>query len=136
MVTSKSQGGQIQKVQVNNYTMAIHIKEDNGRRVTVGQVFNGAFYKRVKKSKHLLKVTDSWGIDAELMKLLEIECNAIKILDEDEDIMYQCTVYDYVTKGDYKHFKPHRAQMFLSRKYFEKIEHYMHNKNKQDLKTK
>lgn len=103
----------------------ISIKEDNGRIKKVGTIFKKCFYKRVKESKHLMRVSNSWGIDADVFnKVVFIECDSIKILDTENDIMYECLVYVFKLHGQYLHIKPHRAQIFLNRHFFTKVESY------------
>lgn len=109
----------------------IKIREDNGKICTVGQISNLTFYKRVHEKDHLHKKMDAWGMDAEVFKILEVECNCIKVLDEKNDVLYKTTPTAWRMLGKYMHFKPHRAQIFLKRKHFDVTHNYMKNKNKQ-----
>lgn len=100
----------------------IKIKEDKGKLCTVGEIFNQCFYKRVKLSKHLYVTLDAWGIDSQVFNtIVTVECRRIKILDVESGQIYECNVQDYQNYAKYLHFKPHRAQVFLSRKFFKLI---------------
>jgi len=103
----------------------IKIIEEKGKVCTVGHIFKGKFYKKVSKNKHLHYKTNSWGIDAEAFnKIIFLECSEIKILDEDENTLYECSVSYFKTYGQYLHFKPHRAQIFLNREKFKITKNY------------
>lgn len=111
-------------------TETIKIKEDSGRVVTVGELCGQCFYKRVKRSKHLHIKSNSWGIDAEVFKIIEVECIKIKILDEETDTLYETTPTVFRLMGKYLHHKPHRAQIFLKINKFTKTENYVSAKQK------
>jgi len=101
--------------------MKIVIKEDNGKRVFIGEVFpkEFKFKKRVRKSIHLFEKLDAWGIDAKYFTGVLLPNNyEIIIYDTDEHIHYYADAETFKKKGEFKHYKPHRAQIFLSRKYF------------------
>jgi hypothetical protein len=102
----------------------LFIKEDTGRVKKVGTIYKDCFYKRVKESKHLMIVNNSWGIDNEIMNLLFLECKGIKIYCTETDTLYETSVLEFKSKGQYLHIKPHRAQIFLNRHYFTKTENY------------
>lgn len=81
---------------------------------TIGEINNRTFYKVVSKSKHLFKVLDAWGIDAETFNNTIVrECDIINIFDKEEKKVYTVSVSDFDKKAIYKHFKPHRSQRFL-----------------------
>ena len=71
------------------------------------------FTKHVQKSKHLFKKLDAWGIDAEVLDKLVEKDYRIIVKDRDESKNYYVTASEWKEKGDYLHFKPHRAQVFL-----------------------
>lgn len=101
--------------------MKVVIKEDNGRRVFIGEVFpeESSFKKRVKKSMHLLKKLDAWGIDAKYFTAVLLPNNyEIIIYDTDDHKHYYTDAETFKKKGEYRHYKPHRAQIFLSRRDF------------------
>lgn len=59
----------------------------NNKRI--GSLTDGVFRKRVKKSKHLMRLNDSWGIQLDaLNKLKESGCTEIRILEEEENKVY------------------------------------------------
>lgn len=100
--------------------MKITIKQEDGKVRTIGTLVNGIFKKSVKESKHLLRKLDAWGIDAEVFtNLLESpQCNLIFIKDTETGKQYM-TAPDIVRKhGEFKHYKPYRAQIYLPRRYW------------------
>ena len=59
---------------------------DNKR---IGSLKEGVFRKRVQKSKHRMRNTDSWGIQYEAVKkLMEQKCHTVRILETEENIIY------------------------------------------------
>ncbi len=103
----------------------IQIKDDSGKLCTVGWIYNKTFYKRVKKSKHFFRKSNSWGVDAEVFnKVIYTDCDAVKILDEEENTLYECTVADFKKYGTYLHIKPNRAQIFMTVFNFNKTFNY------------
>lgn len=102
--------------------MQVEITEADGAVKVIGELRDGTFLKRVKKSKHLFKKLDAWGIDADTFKtMLRITANQILVFDIENDILYKTSVADFEKHGVFLHFKPHRAQIFLPREKWEKI---------------
>lgn len=95
----------------------IRINQTNYSRV-IGKIWNSKFYKEVSKKKHLYEKLDAWGIDAEYFDSHVAKCELISILDKDENIVYEVEPRMYRMVGIYKHFPPHRAQIFLPRSFF------------------
>ena len=78
------------------------------------------FYKKVVESKHLFKKEDAWAIDAQKFKdVIEPKCTFVLITDE-HGTNYLTLTEIFNKKGVYYHFKPHRSQIFLPRRYFVK----------------
>jgi len=55
----------------------------------IGTLKEGVFRKRVKKSKHLMRMNDSWGIQLNaLNQLNDQKCTEIRILETEENKVY------------------------------------------------
>ena len=92
----------------------IFITDKRGQRRLIGYIRDRVFRKKVKGSIHLFKKLDAWGIDAEVFKKKLInEVDEIRVLDEEEGVVYQVGILMFDTHGKYLHFPPHRAQIFL-----------------------
>ena len=103
--------------------MKIEITNDKGKKLFIGEIQKvcGArlFIKRVKKSTHLYKKLDAFGIDAETFNdVLLGQVDFIVIIDVEEKFRYATCLGMIQKKGKYLHFKPHRAQIFLPRRYW------------------
>ena len=86
----------------------------------IGELEDGIFKKKVKASRHLMKIYDAWGIDLNAFEEHLLPINAqIKILDEESNIIYSTTAKVYQSNGIKKDFGDGR-QIFLSRKHFDK----------------
>lgn len=80
------------------------------------------FKKSVFFSKHLFRVTDSWGIDAKFFTESLLPDNfTIAIYDKEDGITYLTNARIFKEKGEYKHFKPYGSQIMLRREYFSKL---------------
>ena len=93
--------------------MTIYVDNKN-----IGTLHEGNFLKRVKRSKHLHRKTNAWGIDAEKFNNViyphVIEHNGkIKVFDEENKRLYVTNADNFKLHGIYLHFKPHKAQIFL-----------------------
>lgn len=99
--------------------MLITIKQSNGEVRKIGTLDNRIFRKSVKKTKHLYKKLDAWGIDAEIFTdVLQFQADTISVFDKEENKEYKTSIEMFKKKGQYLHFKPYRAQIFLSRRYW------------------
>lgn len=91
----------------------------NNQQKKIGRIYNKRFQKTVKKSRHLFKKSDSWGIDADIFtKYLEPENLIIQFSETEEGISYFTTASIYRKYGHFLHFTGHDAQIFLPRLYF------------------
>jgi hypothetical protein len=55
----------------------------------IGSLKEGVFRKQVKKSKHLMRMNDSWGIQLDaLNKLKDSGCTEIRIWETEENKVY------------------------------------------------
>ena len=101
--------------------MKIQIRESDGVVKTIGTLKGNIFRKKVKQKIHLYRKLDAWGIDAKVFKdVLLGQTEQIRILDTDENLIYFVDTKLFDKKGEYLHFPPHRAQIFLSRRYWDK----------------
>lgn len=80
------------------------------------------FIKRVRKSKHLFRKRDAWGIDAAFFTEKLLPDNTwVRIIDlDDHGKIYQTQASVIKEKGFYLHFKGHGAQIFLAREHWRK----------------
>jgi hypothetical protein len=86
----------------------------------IGKTSDGIFSKKVKKSKHLLRKWDAWGIDKALLDTLVKEgIQDIVIRETEENINYSISVKDFAEKGIQADFG-HSEQIFLPIAYFNK----------------
>lgn len=100
--------------------MKITVTEDNGREKIIGTLEDKVFKKTVKESKHLMRLLNAWGVDAQIFTdvLMSDQCHVIMVKDIETKINYM-TLPSIVKKhGVFKHYKPHRAQIFLPRRYW------------------
>ena len=74
--------------------------------------------KRVKKSRHLLKIMDAWGIDFDVIRVcIEKGCQRVRIFDTEEKTLYTIRMNDFVDKAVKRNFG-FGEQYFVSRKFF------------------
>jgi len=104
--------------------MNIFITEENGEQRKIGSLSDKdkqVFYKTMSFSKHLYKKLDAIGIDAQYFKEQMVgKVRQIRVKDQDKNIIYSVDTNLYDEKGIYLHFKPHRSQIFLPRKWWYK----------------
>jgi hypothetical protein len=97
---------------------AVNIFYD-GRLRKIGEVKGDCFIKIVSFKKHLQQAIDSWGIDANCFNnLVKVKCNWIIVIDKDNNKRYKIDVQTAEAHGQYQHFPPHRAQLFIARNLF------------------
>jgi len=97
--------------------MLITITDNNGKEKKIGELLNRIFYKKVSIKKHLFKKLDAYGIDAEFFNdVLLNQADFIKVKEKETGEILHTTVKHFQKKGKYLHFKPHKAQIFLSRR--------------------
>ena len=80
----------------------------------IGELENGVFHKKVSDNKHLMKIYDAYGIDAQAFR--EHLLNA-KIVIESESGIYESDAKTFQEKGIERDFG-YGKQIFLSRKFF------------------
>lgn len=94
---------------------------------TIGYLEDNIFTKKVKESKHLLRIMDAWGIDFDVFNE-QLNNTTIRIIDIETDTEYETTSNIFKKKGVIRTFGNHGQQIFLSRKHFE-----VRNKQQQRL---
>ena len=84
----------------------------------IGTYKEGIFRKRVKKSKHLFKSGDAWGIDSGVINQLDdMGCKQIRILDEESNTIYSLGFPTWKEKN-WELDLGHGEQQFVARKQF------------------
>jgi hypothetical protein len=79
----------------------------------IGKIADGIFYKQVKKSKHLLRKWDAWGIDQAILdNLVKEGIQEIAIFELEEHTVYSVSVKDFIEKGILADFG-YSKQVFL-----------------------
>ena len=80
------------------------------------------FRKKVKFSKHLFRMRDSWGIDKNTFDTLgELGCEQIRILDEEANRIYAISQRDFFQYSILDKWGEEDHQYFCQRQHF-KIE--------------
>ena len=105
----------------------------SGRRVHVGEINDETkvFLKQVKRSKHLLRALDAWGIDYNCAVDVVLPLSKYIVVQDTEDKMFYVTrpatigyylneKFHLSDKAMVKHFKGHAAQIFLPRRHWKK----------------
>jgi len=100
--------------------MIIQITQSDNKKRKIGIIKDKVFIKYVKESKHLYRKLDAWGIDAKIYTdVLKGQIKKIIVIDkENNNKTYKTEIEVFEKFGQYLHFKPHRAQIFLSRRYW------------------
>jgi hypothetical protein len=90
----------------------------------VGHITDRILRKKVKASKHLMKVLNGYGWDT---RILEEDFDEVQILDTENEIMYVSRKEDWLTHGIRKNFN-HGDQIILPLRH-----HEARHKNQQQL---
>jgi len=111
--------------------------QDGKYKRHIGTIYDGEFYKRVRRSEHLYQELNAWGIDALFFKgkIVE-ECHTVKILDTENNVLYTVPVSKFKQYGEYRTYPPHRAQILLPLSYFERTEEYSTNDKLRGVRNK
>ena len=85
----------------------------------IGELKDGVFYKKVRKSRHLFRKLNAWGIDGDVFTHQLKPINAkIVVYDEEEGVRYEASSKQFEEQGEWLHFKKdtadHYAQIFLA----------------------
>jgi hypothetical protein len=87
----------------------------------IGKISGDVFCRNVKKSKHLLRKWNAFGIDkAVLDNLIRNGIQKIKVHETEEDIDYETSIKDFVEKGIEAEFANCGKQIFLPLENFDK----------------
>lgn len=106
----------------------IRINEGTKDERVIGELHEkeGIFSKQVKMSKHLFRIKNAWGLDAQFFNdVLLPNKYFIQIYDLENKKYYCCESEVFKKYGFHYHFKnsdDHRAQIFLSLNHFNIIE--------------
>ena len=85
----------------------------------LGELVNGEFIKHVNSSKHYMKVLDTYGISAEVIKNLIGKCSKISIQVTDTGYVWTVTMEVFLKKSFEKSFGGFEPQLFLPKKYWD-----------------
>ena len=100
--------------------MRVEIQDGKYIRM-IGEIIEGIFYKKIKGSKHIYRKLDGIGIDALTFDgIILHKCAAIRILDTETGVIYWTKPSTMKQRGEYRHHKPHRAQIIMSRNFWMK----------------
>lgn len=93
--------------------MTKQIRNVSGK--VIAHIKDNILYKKVKRSKHYMKVLNSWAMDT---RILEEEFGEVKILDTENDQIYIVPKHIWLEHGIKKNFG-HGDQTFLPLHYFQ-----------------
>lgn len=95
-------------------TRKFYIEHRNNIRL-VGQLFDDHFVKRAKKSVHLFRKGNAWGISEEVVeRLKDTDCDLI-IIRESEEAKYYAVKFDVFVENSWVHtFQGFEQQRFLA----------------------
>jgi len=99
----------------------VTITQDNGEKRLIGHFDkeDKTLYVTRSRKKHFMKKLGAWGIDAKAYRgLMERGLTFVVLYDKDSGKRYITEARNFDEKGEYKHFKPHRAQIFLAERYW------------------
>jgi len=103
--------------------MLIKINENTPNERVIGELVGNTFKKKVKKSFHLFRKLDAWGIDGRYFRDVLLPNNyTIHVHDTEDNRIYITTAEQIDKNGQYYHFKKeedHKAQIFLPRRYWQ-----------------
>lgn len=92
-----------------------------------GMLIGNVFYKKVQGSKHKFRkigTNGSWGIDYDIVHKDLPENAVVRVLDQENQNIYQTPLQTYKDKGVILHFKEgtkdHYTQVFLPLEFFDK----------------
>jgi hypothetical protein len=88
-----------------------YFTNQKGKRI--GTVSGDTYSKKVKKSKHLLRILNAWGIDKEVVDhLARSGVTKVLIHESEEKIDYFVPLSEFIEKGILRDFG-HSPQVFL-----------------------
>ena len=86
----------------------------------IGELVDGVLTKTVRRSKHLYRKFDGWGIDAEAFEgWLDRGMHSIRIEDTEDNVVYEIAVEDFALHGREIQYGDFGRQLVCGRKYFE-----------------
>lgn len=112
--------------------MRIEIMDDGYNRM-IGHIVDNIFYKKIIGSKHFYRKLDGIGIDALIFDgMILKQCDLVKILDQETSTLYSASPKLIKQRGHYRHHKPHRPQIIMSRDFWDSVNNYVPNNNNND----
>ena len=88
---------------------------------TWGTVNGDTLRKYVKKSRHLFRKWDAWGMDASVWDSLAVRgVRNLEVLDKQENILYTIDLEEIDTWADFEADWGYGVRYFIPRKYFTK----------------
>jgi len=105
--------------------METNIKMDDKTEKRIGVFDNKikVWYIRRDKNKHFMKKLNAWGLDNKMYEILKSSYGLKKIILTEmvSRKRYECTLEDIEDNKIFKHFKPHRLQIFIPKKFWKKL---------------
>lgn len=94
-------------------------KNRKGQMIGQYKFDDKTYRKRVKHSKHLFRMRDSWGIDRSTFDTLgELGCEHIRILDEESNRIYSISYRDFFLYSVLDKWGDEDMQLFCQRQHF------------------
>lgn len=100
----------------------IKIRQEDGVLRKIGFVKDDKFYSIREKSVHLFRKLNAWGIDYKAFVGIQEQFGVRKviIIDTENGFEYEQDVGVIEEFGEKLNFKPHRTQIFLPLKHWQK----------------
>src|SRR5689334_5974402 len=86
----------------------------------IGKLENNIFKKTVRKSKHLMKANNSWGLNDDVLQQLPNDIQ-IEIYDAEAGVTYSTTAEFFRENCTYLRFQNHGLQAFLALDKFQQM---------------
>jgi len=89
----------------------------NGKNIGSYDMSTNTFTSHRKRSKHLFRALNAWGIDYKKLQALLPTNATIKIIDTESNKVYETDAHTFDREGQFYHFKSvnedHKTQKFL-----------------------
>ena len=93
----------------------------NAKGQVIGTLTDSVYRKKVRKTTHLFRMFDAWGIDKKTIRdLVSLGCKEVRIADIEEKRVYIAPLSAYKEHGIERNFDT--PQIFLPRKHFDNPE--------------
>ena len=91
----------------------------NGRGQLIGNIYRNTLFKRVKESKHLLRVHDAWALDkVAFVKAEDAGVTCIVVHDTENNLIYSVSMDKFELNGIEVNYG-HGTQIALPKKYWD-----------------